>query len=94
MTSEKAPELELTSEWEWDTDGDFEQWTFNDIIVDPQVSGGYLILPVEGEDANMNSPLMSLDTVLYPTVEIVYKNETDNQTTRRDLDISCRNKPR
>lgn len=79
MTSEKAPELELTSEWEWDTDGDFEQWTFNDIIVDPQVSGGYLILPVEGEDANMNSPLMSLDTVLYPTVEIVYKNETDNQ---------------
>ncbi len=79
MLKEAAPEVERPTSWDWDTDGDFQDWNCNHpVIRSSTVKDSGLILEIDGQDPNINGPVMNMDTTIFPTVEIVYKNETDN----------------
>ena len=49
-----TPLTGYTSMAEWDTDGDFEDWTYNADLIDVQVSGGDFIAKAGGGDPNMS----------------------------------------
>ena len=89
-----TPLTGYTSMAEWDTDGDFEEWTYNAHIIDAQVSGGDFIGKDDGNDASMNlnidaltspDPRKGLATAIDTVFEIRMQFATNTQNGRVDF---------
>ncbi len=79
---------------EWNTDGDFEEWTYNAHIIDAQVSGGNFIGKDDGNDPSMNlnitaltppDPRMKLATAIDTVFEIRMQFVTNTLNERIDF---------
>ena len=62
-----TPLADYISMAEWNTDGDFEDWTYNAHIIDAEVSGGNFIGKDDGNDPNMN---LNIDALVSPDTRI------------------------
>jgi len=64
--------------WDWNNDGNFEAWTINEYINSATVAEGCFVLDVLEGDANATSPEVSFNAEQYSTLEITYKNSTED----------------
>ena len=89
-----TPLTGYTSMAEWDTDGDFEDWTYNADLIDVQVSGGNFIAKDNGGDPNMSlnigaltppDPRMELATAIDTIFEIRMQFATNTLNGRVDF---------
>jgi len=64
--------------WDWNNDGNCEAWTANENITSANVADGYFTLDIAGGDANVTSPELSFNSEQYSTLEITYKNSTED----------------
>ncbi len=69
--------------WEWQTEAVYEGWVHNNQIDATCVADGWYTLHIPGtEDPNITSPAISIDTSMYKTLEITYRNQTGNSNAR------------
>jgi len=78
----------LTS-WEWNSNGNNENWVCNENISSGIVENGYYSLNISGGDAHIISPETSFPASRFPKIEITYRNSTED--TNAELFWACSN---